>query len=89
MVIAWNKRACKLNARALSGKFTHIPKSVKVNSDLTVAMTLDWEEFTRQYHNSIKQIPVQGESEKVFKFGNESVKFKKIWFIVTLISTFF
>ena len=86
MVKAWNERAAKLNDWPLPGQFTRIPKIVKFKSDLTKAMTLDWEQFTRQFHNSIKRIPLKGESEKAFKFGKESVKLKNI---TTLTSIFF
>ena len=78
MVKAWNERAAKLNDWPLPGQFTRIPKIVKFKSDLTKAMTLDWEQFKRQFHNSIKRIPSKGESEKAFKFGKESVNLKNM-----------
>ena len=79
MIKAWNQRAAKLNNRPLSGRFTSVPKTImKDKSNLALAMTLDWEEFTRQFHNSIKRVPSSGESEKVFMFGKESVKLKNM-----------
>lgn len=83
---AWNERAEILNSRPLSGKFIKIPKVIKVSSDVIKSMTLDWEEFTRQFTDSIRRNPKKGDSERRFKFGNKTVTLHNMTYKNTYLS---
>ena len=77
---AWKNRASELNKRPRNdGKFESVPNVIVDTSmykNVMQSLTLDWRSFANSMkHSMITNVKrMVEESEKVYKFGNESVK---------------
>ena len=76
IIIAWKERAAALNRLPINGKLKRIPlvyKLPSLNNNVVESVQHDWCYVGSLFRSAIMRKPKGGESERMYKFGDEEV----------------